>query len=168
MKSIFLWREENVSQKVYAGKISPKELKLYAFPYRNISHCQCRRVVRQLLWHIGETWQPIFQAQNSLMMKCTKNSSARNNLRNLTLPSRFKQIHPSSGLLQSYRGLIPTFRDYLSVPSSRFKQSKKKLHSWKWDRYVVPKRRYKTTFCGIKTFNMEEFKKELYKSLFSW
>jgi len=37
--------------------------------------------------------------------------------------------------------LLSTFRDNLSVPSSRSSSTRGLLHTWRWDQKFVPKRR---------------------------
>jgi hypothetical protein len=60
----------------------------------------------------------------------------------------------------------PTFRKYLSVPYSRVTMSKKHTSSclllehldpWKWNRQVLPKRRFQTTSRHVITHKTEEF-----------
>jgi hypothetical protein len=59
-------------------------------------------------------------------------------------------------------GFILTFRDYLSVPSSRSRYKKKDilrfghLNPRRWDRQIVPKLRYKTTLRRVRTQKTEE------------
>jgi hypothetical protein len=70
-------------------------------------------------------------------------------------PRRFKWTHPfcwktKSGFcacaitFQMQSNSLPTFRDNLSVPSSRVKNPldpSRILDLWRWDQYIVPKRR---------------------------
>jgi hypothetical protein len=61
------------------------------------------------------------------------------------------QIWALLGYYAASRGSsVPTFRNNISVPLSKVKKSKKKdflvlLDAWRWDRYIVPKRRYRIT-----------------------
>ena len=61
----------------------------------------------------------------------------------LRLPPQLKLSLPSSGLLRSVRWFLPTFRDYVSIPSSRVKRFGL-FGPLKCARYLVPKRRYQT------------------------
>jgi hypothetical protein len=59
---------------------------------------------------------------------------------------RFGTTYPSHRQGSRSPRRVPTFRDNVSVPSSRVKKSKKRLiDPWRWGRYVVPKRRQRIT-----------------------
>jgi hypothetical protein len=62
------------------------------------------------------------------------------------------KILPSPGLLRSVCCLEPTFRDYLSLPSSVVKPN-----FWRRDRQVVPKRRFWTNLHCVITQETEDF-----------